>query len=66
MWLPQLVLVAATMVFLWVFYWRRGERSADRSVPPQPLTLDNTRQRVLFWVAGTACLLFSFTILFVH
>jgi arsenical pump membrane protein len=36
MWLPQLAAVAATMFFLWVCYWRRGERGADRYVPPPP------------------------------
>lgn len=66
MWLPQLATVAATMAFLWVFYWRRGERGADRYVAPLPLKLEQTRQRVLFGVAGTACLLFILTIPFVH
>ena len=30
MWSPQLVSITVTMVFLWVFYWRRGRRGADR------------------------------------
>lgn len=36
LWLPQLVSVAVTMVFLWVFFWRRGRRGADRYDPPPP------------------------------
>ena len=34
MWAPQLASIAATMLFLWVFYWRRGRRGADRYTPP--------------------------------
>jgi arsenical pump membrane protein len=55
MWAPQLASIAATMVFLWVFYWRRGRRGSDRYDPPPPHA---PRQRLLFWVAGAACLLF--------
>ncbi|HWR47427.1 MAG TPA: SLC13 family permease [Pseudonocardiaceae bacterium] len=66
MWLPQLAAVAATMFFLWVCYWRRGERGVDRYVPPPPLRLDQPRQRTLFGVAGTACLLFILAIPFIH
>src|SRR5690348_9305947 len=36
MWAPQLASVAVTMVFLWVFYWRRGARGVDRYTPPPP------------------------------
>jgi arsenical pump membrane protein len=66
MWLPQLAAVAATMLFLWFCYWRRGARGADRYTPPPPLTLDQPRQRVLFWVAAVACLIFILAIPFVH
>lgn len=66
MWLPQLAAVAATMFFLWVCYWRRGERGVDRYVPPPPLGLDQSRQRTLFGVAGAACLLFILSIPFIH
>jgi arsenical pump membrane protein len=58
MWAPQLASVAATMVFLWVLYWRRGRRGVDRYEPARPVRLESTRQRTLFWVAGGACLLF--------
>jgi arsenical pump membrane protein len=66
MWLPQLAAIAATMLFLWLCYWRRGARGADRYVPPPPLTLDQPQQRVLFWVAGAACLVFILAIPFVR
>jgi arsenical pump membrane protein len=66
MWLPQLAAVSATMLFLWLCYWRRGERGADRYVPPPPLTLGQPKQRALFGVAGVACLLFILAIPFVH
>jgi arsenical pump membrane protein len=55
MWPVQLASMAATMVFLWVFYWRRGERGMDRYDPPPPQQPDDA---VLFWVAALACLLF--------
>jgi arsenical pump membrane protein len=29
MWAPQLAAILTTMVFLWVFYWRRGERGSE-------------------------------------
>jgi arsenical pump membrane protein len=60
MWAVQLSSVAATMLFLWVFYWRRGVRGADRYEPPPPHKPDD---RVLFWVAALACLLFITVIL---
>ncbi|HEY6425522.1 MAG TPA: SLC13 family permease [Pseudonocardiaceae bacterium] len=66
MWLPQLAAVTATMLFLWVFYWRRGERGADRYLPPPPLRLDHPKQRTLFGVAGAACLLFILAVPFIH
>lgn len=55
MWAVQLVSVAVTMVFLWVFFWRRGARGADRYTPP---VLTPVRDRWLFGATGTACLLF--------
>ncbi|MGH2394805.1 MAG: SLC13 family permease, partial [Candidatus Limnocylindria bacterium] len=66
MWAPQLAAIAATMLFLWVFYWRGGERSADRYVPPPPLELRRPTDRVLFWVAGVACVLFILAVPFIH
>lgn len=58
MWAPQLAATAATMAFLWVLYWRRGQRGVDRYTPPQPVRLEDSRHRALFWVAGASCLLF--------
>jgi arsenical pump membrane protein len=55
MWVPQLAAIAATMLFLWIFFWRRGARGADRYTPPEPARV---RDRVLFTVTGVACLLF--------
>ncbi|MCA1676022.1 MAG: arsenic transporter, partial [Actinobacteria bacterium] len=66
MWLPQLAAIAATMLFLWVFYWRRSERDTDRYLPPPTLTLEQPRERALFWVAGAACLLFILAIPFIR
>ncbi len=60
MWAPELASVAVTMVFLWMFYWRRGARGVDRYDPPPPHEPDD---RVLFWVAALACLLFIAVIL---
>jgi len=60
MWAVQLSSVAITMVCLWVFYWRRGVRGVDRYDPPPPHKPDD---RVLFWVAALACLLFITLIL---
>ena len=58
MWAPQLASMAATMIFLWVFYWRRARRGADVYTPPAPIELRTARERVLFRVSGAACLLF--------
>jgi arsenical pump membrane protein len=62
MWAPELAAVLATMVFLWVFYWRRGERGSDnvRYLPPQP---HQPAERLLFGVAALACVLFVIGIL---
>jgi arsenical pump membrane protein len=58
MWAPQLAVLTATMIFLWILYWRRGRRGAERYSAPRPVRLDGSRQRTLFWVAGVACLVF--------
>ncbi|MFF4614670.1 ArsB/NhaD family transporter [Nonomuraea jabiensis] len=55
MWAPQLASIAVTMVFLWVFYWRRGERRDLRYTPP---LLEPVADRVLFGAASAGCLLF--------
>lgn len=55
MWPAELASVAATMVFLWLFYWRRGMRGMDRYDPPPRPKPDDP---ALFWVAALACLLF--------
>ncbi|HUR05720.1 MAG TPA: SLC13 family permease [Nonomuraea sp.] len=55
MWAPQIVSIAVTMAFLWVFYWRRGERRDLRYTPP---VLEPIADRVLFAAAGVGCLLF--------
>lgn len=65
MWVPQLVSIAATMLCLWVFYWRRGHRDADRYVPPEPVRPENPRERALFYTTAGACLLFILAIPFV-
>ncbi|WP_194814013.1 SLC13 family permease [Nocardia sp. XZ_19_385] len=65
MWAPQLVSIAATMLCLWVFYWRRGHRDADRYVPPEPVRPENARERALFYTTAGACLLFIVAIPFV-
>ncbi|NUP61686.1 MAG: arsenic transporter [Nonomuraea sp.] len=55
MWAPQLASIAVTMVFLWVFFWRRGERRDLRYTPP---VLRPVADRVLFGAASAGCLLF--------
>ncbi|OUC94528.1 SLC13 family permease [Streptosporangium minutum] len=60
LWLPQLVSVAVTMVFLWVFFWRRGRRGADRYDPPPPVPVADP---LLFRTAATVCVLFVAAIL---
>jgi Na+/H+ antiporter NhaD/arsenite permease-like protein len=57
---PQLVAIAVTMLFLWVFYWRRGARGADRYRPPSP---HRPRSLARFSVCCLACLLFIVGIL---
>lgn len=65
MWPSQLVVVAATMAFLWVFYWRRRRRGRDTYHPPTPLTFTEPGHTALFRVTGAACLLFVAAIPFV-
>ncbi|UFS94815.1 SLC13 family permease [Nocardia huaxiensis] len=65
MWLPQLLSVAATMLCLWIWYWRRGLRGEDRYLPPEPVRPANVRERVLLYTTGGACLLFVLAILVV-
>ncbi|MFI6649594.1 SLC13 family permease [Streptomyces sp. NPDC050529] len=52
MWLPQLAAIGVTAGCLWVFYWRRGRRGADRYVPPAvPVPGDP----VLLRICSVAC-----------
>lgn len=62
MWAPQLVSIAVTMPCLWIWYWRRGRRQADRYVPPQPIRPANFRERALLFTTAGACLLFILAI----
>ncbi|PZG13403.1 arsenic transporter [Nonomuraea aridisoli] len=55
MWAPQIAAIAVTMAFLWVFFWRRGERRDLRYTPP---VLEPVADRVLFWAASFGCVLF--------
>ena len=55
MWAPQIVSIAVTMAFLWVFYWRRGQRRDLRYTPP---VLEPVADRVLFAAAAAGCVLF--------
>jgi arsenical pump membrane protein len=66
MWAPQLASIGATMLFLWVCYWRRGRRGSERYVPPTPPRLTEPRSRGLFWVSSAACVLFIVAIPFIH
>jgi arsenical pump membrane protein len=58
MWLAQAASLAATAVFLWVFYWRRGRRGADRYTPPSafrapdPVLLRVAAVAVVFFIAA--------------
>ncbi|MGE3287967.1 MAG: SLC13 family permease [Pseudonocardia sp.] len=66
MWLPQLVALAATTVFLWACYWRSRVRGAASYVPPEPMRLGSPRERALFAVAAVACAGFVAAIPLVH
>ncbi|MFI7362586.1 SLC13 family permease [Streptomyces sp. NPDC050149] len=52
MWLPQLAAIGVTAGCLWVFYWRRGRRGADRYVPP---ALPVPGDPVLLRICAVAC-----------
>ncbi|MBX6768135.1 MAG: arsenic transporter [Actinomadura rubrobrunea] len=60
MWAPQLTVLAVTMTLLWVFFWRRGMRGAERYEPPPPVPV---RDRALFLSTAGACVLFIGSIL---
>ncbi|HKS46790.1 MAG TPA: SLC13 family permease [Amycolatopsis sp.] len=66
MWAPQLASLVATMLFLWLCYWRRGQRGEDRYMPPPPVRLAGPRERALCWITGAACLLFIAAIPLIH
>jgi arsenical pump membrane protein len=58
---PQAASIAVTGVFLWIWFWRRGQRGGERCyLPPKPHV---PAERLLFWVAAAACLLFIVGIL---
>jgi arsenical pump membrane protein len=59
-WLAQAASIAATSLFLWVFYWNRRSRGIDRYVPPPPFRVPDV---VLLRVAGLACASFIVAIL---
>ncbi|WP_406097932.1 SLC13 family permease [Streptomyces sp. NBC_01013] len=62
MWLPQLAAIGVTALCLWVFYWRRGRRGADRYTPPAvPVPGDP----VLLRICSVACGGFLLAILLV-
>ncbi len=60
MYLPELASVAATVACLWILYWRRGLRPADRYRVPEPFV---PRDRVLAALAAVACTLFVLLVL---
>ncbi len=60
MYLPELASVAATVACLWIMYWRRGLRSADRYRVPEPY---QPRDPVLTGLSAAACALFVLLVL---
>ena len=58
--LAQAAALLVTGVALWVFYWRRGQRGAERYEPPAPFEPDDPW---LLRVAGLACLFFIAVVL---
>ncbi|WP_377268341.1 SLC13 family permease [Peterkaempfera sp. SMS 1(5)a] len=60
MWAPQLAAIAATMACLWLCYWRRGLRDADRYRAPE-------RRRpadpLLYRICGLTCAAFLAAVL---
>jgi Na+/H+ antiporter NhaD/arsenite permease-like protein len=63
--LPQVAVVLVTTGLLWVCFWRRGARGADRYRTPEPLVLAEATERTLFRVAAISCLVFIVAIPFV-
>ncbi|MEV0579653.1 SLC13 family permease [Streptomyces sp. NPDC050392] len=60
MWLPQLAAIGVTALCLWVFYWRRGRRGAERYTPP---ALPVPGDPVLLRICAVACVGFLVAIL---
>jgi arsenical pump membrane protein len=60
MYLPEVASVAATVGCLWIMYWRRGLRSADRYRVPEPY---EPRDPVLAGLSAVACALFVLLVL---
>jgi len=58
MWAPQLASLLVTSACLWVFYWRRDRRGSERYEVPEPVRVDGPRERGLFRITASACLLF--------
>ncbi|WP_431971691.1 SLC13 family permease [Nocardia sp. bgisy134] len=58
MWAPQLVSIAATMLCLWIWFWRRDRRGSDRYIPPEPVRPRDAKERTLLYATAGACLLF--------
>jgi arsenical pump membrane protein len=56
----QAAALLVTGATLWLFYWHRGRRGADRFEPPAPFV---AADRWLTRIAGTACLFFVAAIL---
>ncbi|WP_424637223.1 SLC13 family permease [Embleya sp. AB8] len=52
MWAPQLASIVVTMGCLWLFYWRRGRRGAERYAAAQ---VHRPADPVLFRVCAVAC-----------
>jgi arsenical pump membrane protein len=55
MWAAQAAAITATAVFLWVFYWNRRQRGAERYELPPPY---DPPDPVLLRLAAVACLFF--------
>jgi arsenical pump membrane protein len=60
MWSAQVVSITVSMVLLWVFYWRRRMRVADRYELPKR---EPIRDRILFTIASLVSLAFIAVIL---
>ncbi|GHF65165.1 arsenic transporter [Streptomyces mashuensis] len=60
MWAPQLAALVVTMACLWLFFWRRGRRGAERYTPPEPY---RPADPVLFRVCALACAAFLLALL---